>query len=143
MLQYIYLSLFLGNFEREYDDATIKMIFGIVQIIGFSNSICNPIVYAFMNENFKKNFASAICFCVIKQNESSSRRRGHLGITMLQHREGVCKREPTYSEESRREAFSEGNIEVKFCDQAYAKKNSRKHLALFTSELTGSSSLGH
>ncbi|XP_015272586.1 PREDICTED: pyroglutamylated RFamide peptide receptor [Gekko japonicus] len=139
----IHMMIEYSNFEREYDDVTIKMIFGIVQIIGFSNSICNPIVYAFMNENFKKNFTSAICFCVIRQDLSPSRRHGHLGITMLQHREGVCKREPTHSEESRREAFSEGNIEVKLCDPAYAKKNSWRHLALFTSELTGSTSLGH
>lgn len=44
-----------------------SMIFAIVQIIGFSNSICNPIVYAFMNENFKKNFLSAVCYCIVKE----------------------------------------------------------------------------
>lgn len=133
--------LSLGNFEKEYDDVTIKMILGIVQIIGFSNSICNPIIYAFMNENFKKNFVSAICFCVVKDNLSPSRQR-ELGITMIQHKEGVSRRAPI-SDMSRREAFSERHIEVKFCDQSLAKKNTRKHLALFTSELAGHTSLEH
>uniref|UniRef100_A0ACB8E8E2 Uncharacterized protein n=2 Tax=Sphaerodactylus townsendi TaxID=933632 RepID=A0ACB8E8E2_9SAUR len=138
----VHMMIEYSNFEKEYDDVTIKMIVGIVQIIGFSNSICNPIVYGLMNENFKKNFVSAICFCIIKQNPSPSRRHGQLGITALKHKEGVCKREPTYSDETRREGFSE-EFEVKFCDQACAKKNSRRQLALFTSELKGSSSLGH
>ncbi|XP_062992181.1 pyroglutamylated RF-amide peptide receptor [Elgaria multicarinata webbii] len=138
----MHMMIEYSNFEREYDDVTIKMIFGIVQVIGFSNSICNPIVYAFMNENFKKNFLSAICFCIIKENQSPSRRHGNLGITMIQQKEGVCRREPVSMEESRREAFSEGNIEVKFCDQPFAKKNSRRHLALFTSEPAGQTSVG-
>ncbi|XP_036620696.1 pyroglutamylated RF-amide peptide receptor [Trichosurus vulpecula] len=92
-----------SNFEKEYDDVTIKMIFAIVQIIGFSNSICNPIIYAFMNENFKKNYLSAICFCFVKGSLSPGRRRGRLN-----HRKGPV-------EEVRREAFSDGNIEVKLC----------------------------
>uniref|UniRef100_A0A8C5ZJF5 Pyroglutamylated RF-amide peptide receptor n=1 Tax=Marmota marmota marmota TaxID=9994 RepID=A0A8C5ZJF5_MARMA len=37
-----------GNFEKEHDEVTVKMVFAIVQIIGFSNSICNPIVYALL-----------------------------------------------------------------------------------------------
>ncbi|XP_061440319.1 pyroglutamylated RF-amide peptide receptor isoform X2 [Rhineura floridana] len=139
----MHMMIEYSNFEREYDDVTIKIIFGIVQIIGFSNSICNPIVYAFMNENFKKNFLSAICFCVVKENLSLSRRRGNLAITMMQHKEVGSMKEPISSGENKREAFSEGNIEVKFCNQPFAKRNSRRHLVLFTSELTGQASLGH
>ncbi|XP_053259479.1 pyroglutamylated RF-amide peptide receptor [Podarcis raffonei] len=139
----MHMMIEYSNFEREYDDVTIKMIFGIVQIIGFSNSICNPIVYAFMNENFKKNFLAALCFCIIKENLSPSRRRGNLGITMKQQKDEGCRRQPNSSGENRREAFSEGNIEVKLCDQSFAKRNSRRHLALFTSELNGHASLGH
>ncbi|XP_039176147.1 pyroglutamylated RF-amide peptide receptor [Crotalus tigris] len=130
-----------SNFEREYDDVTIKMIFGIVQVIGFANSICNPIVYAFMNENFKKNFLSAICFCIMKENLSPFRQHKNLKITMMQHEEGVCRRELVSLQETRREAFSEGNIEVKFYDQSFPKKISGRHLALSSSEFTGHTSL--
>ncbi|XP_024068477.2 pyroglutamylated RF-amide peptide receptor [Terrapene carolina triunguis] len=132
----IHMMIEYSNFESEYDDVTIKMIFAIVQIIGFFNSICNPMVYAFMNENFKKNFLSAICFCIVKENPSPSRRLGNSGITMMQQKASLSLRESTALEEARREAFSDGNIEVKFCDQPAAKKNTKRHLALFASELT-------
>lgn len=36
------------------------MIVAVVQAIGFSNSFNNPIVYAFMNESFKKSCVSAV-----------------------------------------------------------------------------------
>lgn len=36
------------------------MIIAVVQAIGFSNSFNNPIVYAFMNENFKKNCVATV-----------------------------------------------------------------------------------
>ncbi|KAJ7327004.1 hypothetical protein JRQ81_016763 [Phrynocephalus forsythii] len=134
----MHMMLEYSSFEREHDDVTIKMIFGIVQMIGFSNSICNPFVYAFMNENFKKNFLSAICFCVIKENVSSSRCR-NVGIAMTQKKEGLCTKEP---EGRRREAFSEGNIEVKFFDHTSAEKNSKRNLTLFPSPLSGHISLG-
>ncbi|KAJ7406769.1 hypothetical protein WISP_131730 [Willisornis vidua] len=126
----------LGNFEKEYDDVTVKMTFAIVQLIGFFNSICNPIVYAFMNENFKKNFLSAICFCIVKENASPARQVGNSGITMRRQKPSVSQRDALDSEGARREAFSDGNIEVKFCDQPAAKRNLRRHLVLFSSELT-------
>lgn len=112
------------------------MIFAIVQIIGFFNSICNPIVYAFMNENFKKNFLSALCFCIVKEHASPARQLGSSGITMRQQRASVSRRDPVDLGEARREAFSDGNIEVKFCEQPASKRNSKKHFALFSSELT-------
>lgn len=118
------------------------MIFAIVQIVGFFNSICNPIVYAFMNENFKKNFLSAICFCIVKENVSPTRQLGNSGISMRQQKASVSQRDPTDLDEARREAFSDGNIEVKFCDQPASKRNLKKHLSLFSSEITGHSVLG-
>ncbi|NWW36010.1 QRFPR protein, partial [Panurus biarmicus] len=132
----IFLSSSPGNFEKEYDDVTIKMIFAIVQIIGFFNSICNPIVYAFMNENFKKNFLSALCFCIVKDSTSPSRQLGNSGITMRRQKPSASQRDPMDSDEGRREAFSDGNIEVKFCDQPASKRNLKRHLVLFSSELT-------
>ncbi|CAM5107639.1 unnamed protein product [Eretmochelys imbricata] len=141
----IHMMIEYSNFESVYDDVTIKMIFAIVQIIGFFNSICNPMVYAFMNENFKKNFLSAICFCIVKENPSPSRRLGNSGINMMQQKASLSQREPAALDEARREVFSDGNIEVKFCDQPAAKKNTKRQLALFASELTVHSALenGH
>ncbi|XP_019389573.1 PREDICTED: pyroglutamylated RFamide peptide receptor isoform X1 [Crocodylus porosus] len=138
----IHMMMEYSNFENEYDDVTIKMIFAIVQIIGFFNSICNPIVYAFMNENFKKNFLSAICFCNVKDNPSSSKRHSNSRMTVMQQKASCFRREPT-SEEARREAFSDGNIEVKFCDQPVAKRSMKRHLALFSSEFAMHSALGN
>lgn len=137
-----FLFSFPGNFEKEYDDVTVKMIFAIVQIIGFFNSICNPIVYAFMNENFKKNFLSAICFCIVKENSSPARHLGNSGIT-LRRQKADSQRDPVDSDEGRREVFSDGNIEVKFCDQPASKRHLKRHLALFSSELTMPSALGN
>jgi len=92
-------------------------------------------VPAFMNENFKKNFLSAICFCVVKENASPTRQLGNSGITMRRQKAGDSQRAPTDSDEARREAFSDGNIEVKFCDQPSSKRNLKRHLTLFSSEL--------
>ncbi|KAM6071658.1 pyroglutamylated RF-amide peptide receptor isoform 2-T2 [Theristicus caerulescens] len=139
----IHMMIEYSNFEKEYDDVTVKMIFAIVQIIGFFNSICNPIVYAFMNENFKKNFLSALCFCIVKENASPTRQLGNSGITMRRQKASVSQGDPVDSNEARREAFSDGNIEVKFCDQPASKRNLKRHLALFSSELTVHSALGN
>ncbi|KAM6401686.1 pyroglutamylated RF-amide peptide receptor [Pluvialis apricaria] len=139
----IHMMIEYSNFEKKYDDVTVKMTFAIVQIIGFFNSICNPIVYAFMNENFKKNFLSAICFCIVKENASPTRQLGNSGITMRRQKASVSQRDPIDSDEARREAFSDGNIEVKFCDQPTSKRNLKRHLALFSSELTVHSALGN
>uniref|UniRef100_A0A452TA65 Pyroglutamylated RF-amide peptide receptor n=1 Tax=Ursus maritimus TaxID=29073 RepID=A0A452TA65_URSMA len=110
----VHMMIEYSNFEKEYDDVTIKMIFAIVQIIGFSNSICNPIVYAFLNENFKKNFLSAVCYCIVKETLSPARRHGNTGITMMQKKAMFARRENPV-EETKGEAFSDGNIEVKLC----------------------------
>ncbi|KAM4808788.1 pyroglutamylated RF-amide peptide receptor [Rhinophrynus dorsalis] len=131
----VHMMIEYSNFENEYDDVTIKIIFAVVQVIGFFNSICNPIVYAFMNENFKKNFLSALCFCFLKDPSSPSRRPGHSGITLIQQKASFSQRENT-SEDTRREAFSDGNIEVKFYDQPVSKKTTKRRLHLFTSDLT-------
>lgn len=139
----VFPSSFPGNFEKEYDDVTVKMIFAIVQIIGFFSSICNPIVYAFMNENFTKNFLSAICFCIVKESASPTRQLGNSGITMRRQKASASQRDPMDSDEVRREAFSNGNIEVKFYDQSASKRNLKRHFALFSSEISVHSALGN
>ncbi|XP_007532329.2 pyroglutamylated RF-amide peptide receptor [Erinaceus europaeus] len=137
----VHMMIEYSNFEEDYDDVTIKMIFAIVQIIGFSNSICNPIVYAFMNENFKKNFLSAVCYCLIKETLSPARKQGNLGIAMMQKKTMFSRRENPV-EETKGEAFSDGNIEVKLCEQPVERKHLKRHLALFNSELSETSALG-
>lgn len=111
-----YFFFVSGNFEKEHDDVTIKMIFAIVQIIGFSNSICNPIVYAFLNENFKKNFLSAVCYCIVKEPFFPARRRRNLGMTVMQRTAVICWTENPVGA-AKGEAFSDGNIEVRLCEQ--------------------------
>ncbi|XP_075884309.1 pyroglutamylated RF-amide peptide receptor [Nelusetta ayraudi] len=55
-----------NDLEEKYDDVTLHMIIAVVQAIGFFNSFNNPIVYAFMNENFKKSCVSTLSNCVRK-----------------------------------------------------------------------------
>lgn len=45
------------------------MIIAVVQAIGFFNSFNNPIVYAFMNENFKKSCVATLSQCIRKPNQ--------------------------------------------------------------------------
>jgi len=56
--------LFPGYLNKKYDDITINMIIAVTQAIGFSNSFNNPIIYAFMNENFQKNCMSTLSLCI-------------------------------------------------------------------------------
>ncbi|KAM9773965.1 pyroglutamylated RF-amide peptide receptor [Syngnathus typhle] len=51
------------DLENKLDDVTLNMTVAVVQAIGFFNSFNNPIVYAFMNENFKKSCVSALSRC--------------------------------------------------------------------------------
>ncbi|CAM4726463.1 unnamed protein product [Leuciscus chuanchicus] len=57
LFEYSYLN-------KKYDDITINMIIAVTQAIGFSNSFNNPIIYAFMNENFQKNCMSTLSLCI-------------------------------------------------------------------------------
>ncbi|XP_034415137.1 pyroglutamylated RF-amide peptide receptor [Cyclopterus lumpus] len=57
------------DLENKYDGVTLNMIIAIVQAIGFFNSFNNPIVYAFMNENFKKSCVSTLSHCIQKPNQ--------------------------------------------------------------------------
>lgn len=110
------VPLIPGSFEEEHDEVTIKMTFAVVQFLGFANTICNPIVYAFMNENFKKNFLAAVCCCMVRGTRSPAwRRRGPWGTAMTQKRAALGRREDAV-EETKGEAFSHGHIEVKLCD---------------------------
>ncbi|XP_021045918.1 pyroglutamylated RF-amide peptide receptor-like [Mus pahari] len=119
----VHMMIEYSNFEKEYDEVTIKMIFAIVQIIGFFNSICNPIVYALMNENFKKNFVSAVCYCIVKETPSPARKHGHSGAMVMHRRAKLAARENPG--EIKGEAFGGSNIDIKWCEQPEKKKKSK------------------
>ncbi|XP_055468791.1 pyroglutamylated RF-amide peptide receptor-like [Psammomys obesus] len=116
----VHMMIEYSNFEKEYDEVTIKMIFAIVQIIGFFNSICNPIVYALMNENFKKNFVSAVCYCTVKETLSPARRHGSSGAMVLQRRAKLAGGENPG--EIKGEAFGDSCVDVKWCEQPEKRK---------------------
>ncbi len=59
-----FMFLFAGYLNKTYDDITVNMLIAVAQAIGFSNSFNNPIIYAFMNENFQKNCMSTFSFCI-------------------------------------------------------------------------------
>ncbi|KTF87460.1 hypothetical protein cypCar_00010512, partial [Cyprinus carpio] len=62
--------LFEYNYlNKTYDDITVNMLIAVAQAIGFSNSFNNPIIYAFMNENFQKNCMSTFSFCIRRSNQ--------------------------------------------------------------------------
>lgn len=60
------------DLENKYDGVTINTIIAVVQAIGFFNSFNNPIVYAFMNENFKKSCVSTLSHCIRKPNQQAA-----------------------------------------------------------------------
>lgn len=48
------------------------MIIAVVQAVGFFNSFNNPIVYAFMNENFKKSCVSTLSHCIRRPTQQGA-----------------------------------------------------------------------
>ncbi|XP_026117353.1 pyroglutamylated RFamide peptide receptor-like isoform X2 [Carassius auratus] len=64
--------LFEYNYlNKTYDDITVNTLIAVAQAIGFSNSFNNPIIYAFMNENFQKNCMSmsTFSFCIRRSSQ--------------------------------------------------------------------------
>uniref|UniRef100_A0A8C6N355 Pyroglutamylated RF-amide peptide receptor n=1 Tax=Mus spicilegus TaxID=10103 RepID=A0A8C6N355_MUSSI len=137
----VHMMVEYSNFEKEYDDVTIKMVFAVAQTIGFFNSICNPFVYAFMNENFKKNFLSAVCYCIVKETFSPGRKPGNSGISMMQKRAKLSRSQRPV-EEAKGDLFSDANVDVKLCEQPGEKRQLKRQLAFFSSELSENSTFG-
>ncbi|XP_072038925.1 QRFP-like peptide receptor isoform X2 [Amphiura filiformis] len=60
-LPYHIVSVF-RDFTHLLDSGHNRLMLAIVQLVGFSNSFNNPIVYVFLNENFKRNFLRTLTF---------------------------------------------------------------------------------
>ncbi|CAL8310138.1 unnamed protein product [Boreogadus saida] len=56
-----------SDLEKKYEEVTLHTIIAVVQAVGFFNSFNNPIVYAFMNDNFKKSCVSTLSLCLRKR----------------------------------------------------------------------------
>ncbi|XP_059892850.1 pyroglutamylated RF-amide peptide receptor [Gadus macrocephalus] len=63
-----------SDLEEKYEEVTLHTIIAVVQAVGFFNSFNNPIVYAFMNDNFKKSCVSTLSLCLRKRGAPG---RGH------------------------------------------------------------------
>uniref|UniRef100_K7FG26 G-protein coupled receptors family 1 profile domain-containing protein n=1 Tax=Pelodiscus sinensis TaxID=13735 RepID=K7FG26_PELSI len=107
-----------NNLEESHDDVTVKIIFAIVQAVGFFNSFNNPVVYTFMNENFKKSFV-AILFCRLRSPEPADKlesqqlERARMGPSNF----GVRK-----EGRSLHSHLSAENLELRLCEQVPSAK---------------------
>ncbi|XP_077086921.1 pyroglutamylated RF-amide peptide receptor [Siphateles boraxobius] len=112
-----------NDLEKSYDEVTVNMIIAVVQAIGFSNSFNNPIVYAFMNENFKKSCVSTL--------SSYLRRPGHQGGAIQRPNLSVH-----FSKHLKPEAFSSnttsGNTEALHAHQNRVLSSSQGDLEIST-----------
>uniref|UniRef100_A0A673GY76 Pyroglutamylated RFamide peptide receptor-like n=1 Tax=Sinocyclocheilus rhinocerous TaxID=307959 RepID=A0A673GY76_9TELE len=75
-----------NELEKNYDEVTVNMIIAVVQAIGFSNSFNNPIIYAFMNENFKKNCVATLhAYLRRPVQQSGAVQRPNLSVHFSKH----------------------------------------------------------
>ncbi|XP_049615197.1 pyroglutamylated RF-amide peptide receptor [Syngnathus scovelli] len=79
------------DLENKLDDVTLNMTIAVVQAIGFFNSFNNPIVYAFMNENFKKSCISALSRCTRRPGRRADVRTPPVHIIKPQRREAFLE----------------------------------------------------
>ncbi|XP_071492594.1 QRFP-like peptide receptor [Diadema antillarum] len=66
----------MREFSFMADSERNRLLLATVQLIGLSNSCNNPIVYAFLNDNFKRNFVKVLCshrrMVVIRKGSSNN-----------------------------------------------------------------------
>ncbi|XP_019730148.1 pyroglutamylated RFamide peptide receptor [Hippocampus comes] len=79
------------DLEKKYDDVTLNMTVAVVQAVGFFNSFNNPIVYAFMNENFKKSCVSALSRCTRQPGQRAEVQAPPVRFIKLQTREAFLE----------------------------------------------------
>ncbi|XP_030623840.1 pyroglutamylated RF-amide peptide receptor [Chanos chanos] len=96
------VSLLLDYGQLDMDLDSEFLLVSVVQILGFSNSICNPLVYAALNANFKRDLLVLLtrcrgpggrCFCC--QCPGGFRRsRARVGVSAVEStepRRGIIK----------------------------------------------------
>ncbi|CAI9615157.1 unnamed protein product [Staurois parvus] len=108
-----------NDLEEEYDDVTVKMIVAIVQAVGFFfNSFNNPMVYTFMNENFKKSLV-AVLFCHFRVQEQAEKRDCK---NLEKPKVGTCNFPHRREGRSPHSQLSAENLELRLCEQFPAAK---------------------
>ncbi|XP_022087436.1 pyroglutamylated RFamide peptide receptor-like [Acanthaster planci] len=70
----------IRDFSHMRDSERNRLMLAIVQLIGFSNSFNNPIVYAFLNENFKRTFRKTLC---VRPQTNTAKKKAKKSTTHL------------------------------------------------------------
>lgn len=58
-LPFFCCHVFLLFREEQYRSLRVSVV--LLQLVGYSNSLTNPLIYCFLNETFKQNFVKVIC----------------------------------------------------------------------------------
>lgn len=108
--------------EKNYDEVTVNMIIAVVQAIGFSNSFNNPIVYAFMNENFKKNCVATLSAYLRRPvQQSGAVQRPDLSVHFSKHlKTEAFSRNNANPQQNPALTSSQGDLEI---STAFAEQN--------------------
>ena len=71
------LNIYLDVYNP-FDDETLVVVFGACHLIGMSSACSNPLLYGWLNDNFKKEFLK-ICFCFKLKKDSPPSRKSQYG----------------------------------------------------------------
>uniref|UniRef100_H3BF45 Pyroglutamylated RF-amide peptide receptor n=2 Tax=Latimeria chalumnae TaxID=7897 RepID=H3BF45_LATCH len=117
----VHILLEYSNLEEKYDEVTVKITFAIVQAIGFFNSFNNPVVYNFMNDNFKKNFVDALSCCFKRSRHGENR----VGQEQATGRPNIGPSRLLKKKDKRnvQSHLSSENLELKLFDQVSSAKS--------------------
>ncbi|XP_016144433.1 pyroglutamylated RFamide peptide receptor-like [Sinocyclocheilus grahami] len=117
-----------NELEKNYDEVTVNMIIAVVQAIGFSNSFNNPIVYAFMNENFKKNCVATLSAYLRRPvQQSGAGQRPNLSVHFSKHLKTSGNNANLHTHQNRVLSSSHGDLEIStaFSEQKVKTANSQ------------------
>ncbi|XP_074837917.1 pyroglutamylated RF-amide peptide receptor-like [Carettochelys insculpta] len=112
-----------NNLEESYDDVTVKIIVAIVQAVGFFNSFNNPVVYTFMNENFKKSFLAILFCCFWSPEPADKQENQHLERAKMGPSNFGVRKEGR----SLHSHLSAETLELRLCEQVPSSKLESAH----------------